>query len=167
MPAKVSTRYIGNPETDRQIHSGIEEYFKRYSGDWTVNVFGAASNDIWELTIKAPDAKTSVHHLHGHDDAHNPDAIVKILEHITIGYPSKKYLRFGPIVAGAVIGPWVGHIRGSSEWVNDIKDATADYEVAAKVTQEQLKNELELETTLEKVPDALQMIPKWVICKED
>jgi len=57
--------------------------------------------------------------------------------------------------------------RASVCRLNNIKDATADYEAAAKISQEQLKNELGLETALEKVPDALLMIPKWVICKED
>lgn len=167
MPATVATSYIGNPEKEGTIRTEIEEFFKRYSGNWRVSIFGAAANDVWELTVTAPDGKTWRDSLHGHDGTHNAEAILKILEHITIGYPSKKYLRLGQPVAGAVIGPWIGHIRGSSEWVYRIKDATADYEAAARVTQEQVKRELGLETTLEELPDAKLMISKWVVCKED
>jgi len=168
MPATVSTSYIGNPEMDRAVRAGIEEFFKRYSDEWRVTVIGAADNDVWELTVIAPNGqKKWVQNLHGHDNAHNADVIIDALKGITTGYPSKKYLRLGEPIAGAVIGPWVGHIRGSSQWVGNIKDATADYEPAAKVTQEQLKNQLGLETTLEEVPDAQLLISKWVVWKED
>jgi hypothetical protein len=167
MPAYVTASCIGNPETDTEIRTKIGEFFKRYSGNWRVKVIGAPDNDVWELTVTTPDGEKWVHDLHGHDNAHNADAIIEVLEHITIGYPSKKYLRLGEPVAGVVIGPWVGHMRGSSTWVNNVKGATADYEPAAKVTQEQLKNQTGLETTLEEVPNAQLMISKWVVCEED
>jgi hypothetical protein len=80
----------------------------------------------------------------------------------------KQYLRLGEPIpgVGVVIGPAVGHIRGSAQWVTDIRDATADYESDAKVNQERLKNEYGLETTLEEVPGA-PLLSKWIICKED
>jgi hypothetical protein len=168
MPATVSISHIGNPEVGRTIVAAIEDFFKRYSGDWRVTAIGASDNDAWELRVVAPDGeKKWKHNLYGHDDAHNTDAIIDALMGITTGYPSKKYLRLGEPVAGAVIGPCVGHIRGSSQWVNNIQDATADYEPPAKSTQEQLKSQLGIETTLEEVPDAHLMISKWVVCKVD
>ncbi len=133
-----------------------------------MTVIGASDSDVWELRVIAPDGqKKWKHDLHGHDNAHNADAILNALKGITIGYPLKKYLRLGDPVAGVAIGPSVGEIRGSSQWVSNIKDATADYEQSAKVTQQELKDQLGIETTLEELPNALLMISRWVVCNQD
>lgn len=67
---------------------------------------------------------------------------------------SKKYLRIQP--------------DGKDEWVDNPKDATADYREAAEVTQARLKIASGLlKTTLFEMPDARLMQSKYVICKEE
>lgn len=91
MPATVSISHIGNPEVSGTVGAAIEDFFKRYSGNWGVTVIGAQDNDVWELRVEAPDGqKNWKHNLHGHDRAHNADAIIDALKGITSGYPSKK-----------------------------------------------------------------------------
>ena len=167
MPASVSTKYIGNPEVEAAVRAAIVGFFESYPGDWGVTLIGAAENDVWELTVIAPHGeKKWTYALHGHDNAHSPDAIIQIFRHVTIGYPSRKYLRIGPPVAGAIIGVAEGYISGPSEWVPEITDATADYEPIARATQERLRNQNGLRTELEKVPGD-QLMPKWVIFKDE
>jgi hypothetical protein len=72
----------------------------------------------------------------------------------------KKYLLIGPGIVAGVRERRVIDIKDAIDWVDDPKKATADYEQAAKATQEKL-TALGTETTLEELGDA-----RWVICKE-
>jgi len=55
---------------------------------------------------------------------------------------------------------------GTEDWVDDPKDATADYRKPAQVTQVALALMGVLGTALVEVPDAHQMQSKYIICRE-
>jgi hypothetical protein len=66
---------------------------------------------------------------------------------------SKKYLRIQP---------------DGDAWVDNPKDATADYRERSEVTLARLKiTSGQLKLTLVEMPDANLMTPKYVICKEE
>lgn len=88
MPVTVSTCYLGNPEAEKKLRAAIERFFKKYPDHWTVQIIGAGDNDVWKLTVSASDGQRKwVHNLHGHDGAHNAEAIFKILENSFVELP--------------------------------------------------------------------------------
>jgi len=77
----------------------------------------------------------------------------------------KRYLLIGPDVVAGTRERHVVDIKNAIDWVDDPRKATADYEDAAKVTQDEL-TALGIKTELEEITyDKHQS--KWVICKED
>jgi hypothetical protein len=72
----------------------------------------------------------------------------------------KKYLLIGPGIVAGVRERHAVDIKNAIDWVEDPEKATADYEAAAKATQERLAD-LGINTELVELADS-----KWVICKE-
>jgi hypothetical protein len=81
----------------------------------------------------------------------------------------KKYLRLrGELdVLLPTENKYVAELRQRVGWVDNLKDATADYLPSSEVTQRKLRDQLGLETTLEEVPDPHLMKSRWVIYRED
>jgi hypothetical protein len=77
-----------------------------------------------------------------------------------------KYLRFNSDEAPSVLGRYVLQLKRSFEWVTDIESATADYLPAVQATQSRLRNELNLDTRLEEIPDEMGGQSQWVICTD-
>jgi len=88
MPATVSTNYLGNPETEKKLRAGVEEFFKKYPDHWRVSILGAQTNTVWELKVTASDGRKEwVHRLHGEDGGHDVEKILTVLEQITVELP--------------------------------------------------------------------------------
>jgi hypothetical protein len=79
----------------------------------------------------------------------------------------KKYLRFGNPTVSPTEHRFVGELRNALEWVDKVEDGTPDYREAAEVTQQQLVDQFNLETTLVEIQDTHQLESKWVICKTE
>jgi hypothetical protein len=77
----------------------------------------------------------------------------------------KKYLLIGPGIVAGISERHAVDIKNAIDWVEDPKKATADYEPAAKETQDRL-TAIGIETELEEITSDKHQ-SKWVICKED
>ena len=94
MPATVSTGYLGNPDAERKLRAGVEEFFKKFPDCWTVSILGAQTNTVWELKVTASDGcREWVHRLHGEDGGHDIEKILAVLEQITVELP-QDYLSY-------------------------------------------------------------------------
>lgn len=84
MPATFATN-LRNPEVERSLREGLEEFCKQYPDSWQVSILGAQHNDDWELKVTASDGRREwVHILHGQDGEHDVKKILAILQKITV-----------------------------------------------------------------------------------
>jgi hypothetical protein len=58
---------------------------------------------------------------------------------------------------------YVLDLHDAFDWVADITDATPDYKQSVEVTQEKLRDQMNIDTELVKIDDAKQMEPKYVL----
>ena len=91
MAAIVTARYLGNPDTEKQLTECIRELMAEYLGEWRVEVLGAARNTIWEMTVVAPNGiKQWVRRLYGEDGGHGVENILADLQNIVEQSPVDK-----------------------------------------------------------------------------
>ena len=79
----------------------------------------------------------------------------------------KTYLRISPTAAAVSAEGYIQTVQHPIEWVGSRSKATADYLESVLVTQQKLKNQLAIETTLEEIPSDNAMQSKWVICRSE
>ncbi len=77
----------------------------------------------------------------------------------------KKYLLVSPDIVVRIRERYVVESKNAIDWVEDPQQATADYEEAAKATQDDLAA-LGIKTELEEIACEKHR-SKWVICKVD
>jgi hypothetical protein len=62
---------------------------------------------------------------------------------------------------------YVLDFHAAFDWVSDVEDATPDSLEAAKVTQQKLKEQHNVDTQLVKIDDDPElMLPKYVVCRK-
>lgn len=93
--------------------------------------------------------------------------LIQLAKDYGIALVMKKYLRVVPVPGRKVVERYVIEVKDSVQWVDSPNDATADYREAAEVTQQKIKEQLGLETSLVEIRDPHLMQSKWVISKED
>lgn len=80
---------------------------------------------------------------------------------------TKTYYRALPnTVTTPTTDRYVINVHSAFDWVKDIKDATSDYRESCEATQQKLKDQLRIETTLVELPDEKLITPKYVVCRE-
>jgi len=80
--------------------------------------------------------------------------------------PAKKYLLLKkPIVSGGAVEKHVEELREYFDWVEDRNKATRDYAPVMEDAKKKLKEQFDIETELEQVPNDKQPTPMFVLLK--
>lgn len=91
MPAEITVQYVGEPEKEAALRSGLSKAFEKRAGDWKVSILGDQSNTTWVAKVTAPKESTAyVHKFYGEDGGHNVERILEEISRVADGLKEKE-----------------------------------------------------------------------------
>jgi len=52
MPPKITAKYLGDKQAEKQIRERLNRELRDYAGDWRISVLGVAGSDRWQIEVE-------------------------------------------------------------------------------------------------------------------
>jgi predicted ATPase len=86
MPLNIFALQIADPHIKNEVRRTIEAISAEFSGNWSVSLIDSQTNDLWELTLQAPDGTRQVRNLgYGEHKARAVQTAVRELQRLSGG----------------------------------------------------------------------------------
>jgi len=52
MPPKITAKYLGDKQAEKQIRERLNRELRDYAGDWRISVLGVTGSDRWQIEVE-------------------------------------------------------------------------------------------------------------------